>query len=131
MRRTLCAILIMHLSATSAAAQDAAAGELLYGQFCATCHGMRGEGNGPMAPVLLVQPSDLTSMTERYGEFPLLRITSRIDGRDPLVSHGSDMPIWGWFFDGEAAAMKTESGQPILTTAPIVDLVAYLATLQD
>jgi len=84
-----------------------------------------------MAPVLIVQPSDLTTMTERHDRFPVTRIVTRIDGRDPLVAHGSSMPVWGDFFEGQDVALKTETGQPIQTSRPIVDLVAYLEELQQ
>jgi mono/diheme cytochrome c family protein len=104
---------------------DAANGALLYQEHCAVCHGAKAKGNGPIAPVLLVQPADLTTLVARHGGvFPLERVASRIDGRDPLVSHGSDMPVYGDFFEGRDVAMKTEAGQPLLTSQPIADLVA-------
>jgi mono/diheme cytochrome c family protein len=125
----LCAALI---PAAPAASQDALAGAALYAQHCAVCHGTQALGDGPMSPALLVQPADLTTLTQRYsGTFPTLRVVSRIDGRDPLVSHGSDMPIYGDFFEGQTVPLKTQAGQPILTSQPIVDLVAYLEGLQE
>lgn len=57
-------------------------------------------------------------------------MVKRIDGRDPLVSHGSPMPVYGFFFEGRDKALKTPSGQPILTSQPIIDLIAHLQTLQ-
>jgi mono/diheme cytochrome c family protein len=115
-----------------ALAQDADRGAELFGLHCASCHGREAQGNGPMASVLTVQPSNLTTLTQRYdGVFPVERVVTRIDGRDPLVSHGSDMPVYGWFFEGQDVAAKTASGQPILTSQPVVDLMAYLETLQQ
>ena len=86
-----------------------------------------------MAPVLLVQPADLTTLIARHGGvFPLERVVARIDGRDPLVAHGSDMPIYGAFYEvGPDVALRTEAGQPILTSQPIADLVAWLRTIQE
>jgi mono/diheme cytochrome c family protein len=110
---------------------DPEEGKALYDEFCATCHGIDANGRGPMAPILLVQPSDLTTLTERHGEFPITRIVMRIDGRDPLVSHGSDMPVWGDFFEGEDAVLRAETGQPIFTSRPVVDLTAFLASIQE
>jgi hypothetical protein len=84
-----------------------------------------------MAPGLLVQPSDLTTLVARHGGvFPLERVAARIDGREPLVSHGSDMPIYGQFFQGRDVALATDSGQPLLTSRPIADLIAWLRTIQ-
>ncbi|TNF58221.1 MAG: cytochrome c [Rhodobacteraceae bacterium] len=118
--------------ATTARAQDVAEGEDHFVRFCATCHGADAKGQGPMAAVLLVQPADLTTLSAgNGGVFPTERVVMRIDGRDPLVSHGSPMPVYGPFFEGDDASMKTSSGQPILTSQPIVDLVAYLESLQS
>lgn len=48
----------------------------------------------------LVSP-DLTGLTERNeGAFPFVRVISWIDERDLLVAHGSQMPVYGEFFEG-------------------------------
>jgi mono/diheme cytochrome c family protein len=112
-------------------AQDIDQGEITFQFHCATCHGLEGTGNGPMAGALTLQPTNLTQLNARNdGVFPITRVIMRIDGRDPLVSHGSSMPIFGDFFEGYDVALKTETGQPIMTSKPIVDLMAYLETLQ-
>lgn len=117
--------------ALPAAAQDALQGEALFGYYCATCHGVDATGNGPMSPSLVVAPADLTVLSrENDGVFPTTRAVMRIDGRDPLVSHGSMMPVYGDFFAGTDVMTKTEAGQPLLTSQPIVDLLAYLESLQ-
>ncbi|MFM7442360.1 MAG: c-type cytochrome [Tabrizicola sp.] len=137
MRGTWVALVAMACGASACAEEDAVVGdartgEALYTAHCAVCHGLQARGNGPMAPVLLVQPADLTSLTARHGGvFPLERVTARIDGRDPLVSHGSDMPIWGEFFEGRDVVLRTDAGQPLMTSQPIADLVAWLRTTQN
>lgn len=119
-------------SPRSAQAQDADAGGMLFQWFCATCHGAEGNGKGPMAPVLLVQPTDLTQLSAGAGgEFPLLRVVQRIDGSDPLVSHGSSMPVYGPIFRGDEVALKTASGQPVLMGRAVADLVLYLQEIQE
>jgi len=117
--------------ATVASAQDVETGADLYQHYCATCHGIDATGHGPMAGVLVIQPTNLRALSDAEGVFPTARVVARIDGRDPLVSHGSPMPVYGPYFDGQDTSMKTPDGQPILTSQPIVDLVAYLQTLQD
>ncbi|MEO0669428.1 MAG: cytochrome c [Pseudomonadota bacterium] len=115
----------------AASAEDVERGEQLFWMHCAACHGAEGAGNGPMAPAMLVQPRDLTVLAvENDGVFPTERVIRRIDGTDPLVSAGSDMPVYGPFFAVDDTATKTETGQPIMTSSPVVDLVAYLRTLQ-
>lgn len=117
--------------AGAAAAQDVAEGEALYMQFCATCHGADATGSGPTAEILNVQPADLTRLAANNGgQFPHARVVSQIDGRSLNVAHGGPMPVFGPFFEGEDTAMKTSAGQPILTSRPIVDLVAWLETVQ-
>lgn len=112
-------------------AQDAAEGATLYQWYCATCHGLDGTGKGPMAAALLVQPTDLTGLSATAeGVFPLLRVVRRIDGSDPLVSHGSGMPVYGPLFEGDEVALKTASGQPVLMGRAVADLVLYLQEIQ-
>lgn len=116
----------------AASSQDADLGREIFLDYCATCHGLDAEGNGPTAPALVVQPTNLTLLSANNGgEFPTFRVVARIDGRDPLVSHGSPMPVYGDFFEGKGVALPDAAGQPIMTSQPIVDLVAYLEELQE
>ncbi|WP_372885743.1 cytochrome c [Shimia sp.] len=113
-------------------AQDGETGRALYLEHCAACHGLDLDGQGPMAGVMIIKPANLTALSaSNDGVFPLERVIKRIDGRDPLVAHGSPMPVYGHFFEGGAAAMKTASGQPIMTSRAIADLVAYVQEAQQ
>lgn len=124
-------IFALALAATPLTAGDAGEGEALFLEHCAACHGLDADGKGPMAGVMTIKPTDLTMLNAgNNGVFPLERVVKRIDGRDPLVAHGSPMPVYGHFFEGGAAALRTASGQPILTSRVIADLVAYLEGLQ-
>jgi hypothetical protein len=41
------------------------------------------------------------------------------------------MPVYGAFYEGGSdVALRTEAGQPILTSQPIADLVAWLRMIQ-
>ena len=107
-------------------------GQGVYLQYCATCHAVDATGNGPMAPALVVQPPDLTTLAaQNGGVFPTTRVVWRIDGRDPLVAHGSPMPVYGDFFQGDDTPLKAPSGQPIMTSRVVADLVAYLEGIQQ
>ena len=120
------------LTALPAAAQDPESGHALYRSHCATCHGIDARGDGPMAGVLTIKPADLTALAARNGGiFPMERVVTRIDGRDPLVAHGSPMPVYGDFFQTDRdVPIKAPSGQPVLTSAPVVDLIAWLQSVQ-
>ncbi len=125
-------ILVAALVPTAVLSQDAVGGREVYLDHCATCHGLDATGNGPTAPALIVQPTNLTLLAAgNDGTFPTFRVVARIDGRDPLVAHGSPMPVYGDFFEGKGVALPDAAGQPIMTSQPIVDLVAYLETLQE
>lgn len=85
-----------------------------------------------MASVLTIQPSDLTALAARNGGiFPTVRVVMRIDGREPLVAHGSPMPVYGDFFVGPDVMEKTETGQPLLTNQPVADLIAWILSVQE
>ena len=130
MSRTLC--LLALLISTTLSAQDAERGRELYMTHCATCHGTGGQGDGPMASVLLIQPTNLAALAAgNGGVFPVERVVKRIDGRDPLVAHGSPMPVYGDFFEGRYDLMlRLEQEQAVGATRPLADLVAYIAELQ-
>jgi mono/diheme cytochrome c family protein len=123
---------VFTLSATALPAQDVDHGRALFQTHCATCHGADAAGNGPLAGALVLQPPNLTTLSaENDGVFPLERVVNRIDGTDPLVSHGSPMPVFGPYFEGVAnVGMKLQSGQPIMVSEPIADLVGYLQSVQ-
>jgi len=132
MFKTVLLFVFTLMSSLPLQAQDATEGEALFMHHCATCHGRTGTGNGPMAPAMALQPTDLTLLQAgNDGVFPTLRVVMRIDGREPLVSHGSPMPVFGDFFEGRGVALKTPSGQPIITSQPVVDLVTWLESLQE
>lgn len=121
---------LVTVAGQAGAEPDAMRGAELFAHHCAMCHGADARGGGPLAPALILQPADLTALG-RGEAFPVFRVVARIDGRDPLVSHGSPMPVWGEWFEGPQVALRAASGQPILTSAPVADLAAYLATIQN
>lgn len=132
MKHLIATFALMCSAPLTALGQDINTGAMLYQRHCATCHGVEARGDGPMRPALLLQPPSLNDLAARNdGTFPIIRVVSRIDGRDPLVSHGSPMPVYGWYFEGEDTAIRAETGQTILTSKPIVDLMAYLESIQE
>jgi mono/diheme cytochrome c family protein len=130
MRRWL--ILALTLAGAPAAAQDPVAGADLYVRYCAACHGMEARGDGEMAAILTILPADLTQIsTGNGGVFPVAQVAAQIDGRDPLLAHGGVMPLFGEFFEGQDTAIRSETGQPILTSRPLADLIAFLEAIQE
>jgi mono/diheme cytochrome c family protein len=114
-----------------AAEPDANAGEWYFARYCGACHGMNAEGDGPMQEILTVRAPDLTQLSaDNDGVFPVARVVAQIDGRDPMLAHGGEMPLFGDLFSFNDASMKSETGQPIITAQPIADLVAWLEEIQ-
>jgi mono/diheme cytochrome c family protein len=113
---------------TDAGKQDRVArGGQAFHIYCASCHGLSAEGNGPMAHALAAEPADLTRISERYGGFPAERIASTIDGRAEVLSHGpGSMPVWGLSFQEGGRDLDQERE----VQEKIRDLVAYLESLQ-
>jgi len=72
-------------------------GASIYRSHCASCHGLEGKGDGPVADSLRMRPNDLTLLKQRNGGvFPVPRINRMLDGDDTLPAHGSKrMPVWG------------------------------------
>lgn len=126
----LTALLVGPGLAHAADAASATRGEVLYNRHCVTCHGVELAGDGPMSGVLLIKPSDLAGYREAGGEIPVERILRRIDGSDPLTSHGSPMPVYGDFFEGLDRQISLPGGQEMATSLPMLDLLAYIEAQQ-
>ena len=103
-------------------------GALLYRIHCQNCHGEGGRGDGPMAKLLTVSPSDLTRIRPSDdGEFPADKIRLVIDGRTDVRAHGTrEMPVWGLTLQQS----DRDSAQEDETSARIDDLVTYLESIQ-
>ncbi len=103
-------------------------GALSYRIHCLNCHGGSGTGDGPMAELFKIVPTDLTLLAARNdGEFPAERVYLTIDGRQEIAAHGSrQMPVWGIGFQDPGR----DSDQEEVVRDKILDLVAYLKTLQ-
>lgn len=63
---------------------------------CASCHGVSGKGNGPVAGLLNKGAADLTLLAKRNGGvLPIARMYDVIEG-GAVAAHGTrDMPVWG------------------------------------
>jgi mono/diheme cytochrome c family protein len=117
--------------ASTASAQDVAQGRDVFQNHCATCHGTGARGDGPMADVLSVVPTDLTALAaSNGGEFPAARVVRRVDGQREVLAHGGPMPLWGMILDGPAAVIVAPDGAEIVAPEAIVDVAAWLATVQ-
>jgi mono/diheme cytochrome c family protein len=124
-------VLICIAFAFPAIAQDAGRGAVLFADHCATCHGAKATGNGPMRAVLSVPPPDLTRLAQgNGGVFPTAQLVRRIDGRTEVLAHGGPMPLFGMLLDGPSGAILAPDGSEVVTTEAIVDIAAWLERIQ-
>jgi len=115
-----------------ALAEDPDRGASLFADHCAACHGTTAIGDGPMTAVLSVQPPDLTGLSAgNAGEFPLERVVRQIDGRDTVLAHGGPMPVFGTLLRGESGVIDAADGTPVFTPQPVVDIAAWLESIQN
>lgn len=98
-------------------------GHKLFTQYCATCHGATGKGEGPVAAALKVGPPDLTVLQQPGEKFPFYHVQTKIDGEKEVTAHGpSKMPVWGTVF-------RRTSGE-LQRHADVYALVKYIESIQ-
>jgi mono/diheme cytochrome c family protein len=105
-------------------------GRRFFVQYCSACHGLDGQGNGPVAPVLRTPPADLTRIAQRRGgHFPAAEIAATINGRAEVRAHGSrDMPVWGERFSEQVGGGAL--GEEVVHGNVLV-LINYLQSIQQ
>ncbi len=108
-------------------------GERDFINYCAACHGVGAKGDGTIGEFLTLAVPDLTELSKRYGgKFPEDRVTEVIDGRVEVKVHGMrDMPVWGDWFDAEAASPEIDrKAREMIVNDRIASLVLYLKSIQ-
>ncbi len=98
---------------------DVARGRQLYGVHCATCHGLRGEGDGPGAAGLLPAPTNLAE-----HDYAPERITFALWNGVA----GTAMPAWRDHSLGDLAAL-VEAVRALSATRPEPSLPGHLMEL--
>jgi len=113
-------------SATPTLVLESLTGRDSFDRYCASCHGLDGRGDGPVAFDLRTRPPDLTTLARREGGvFPREQVAAFVEGTNRLsLTHGSsEMPVWGRTFRGlESSDARTR--------ARLANLVAYVESLQ-
>lgn len=101
-----------------------AKGRALYQDHCAVCHGLDGQGQGPLTAAMKIIPADLTRISNKHGgTFPKAKIADVIRNGGNVLGHGSSAMLpWGVYF--------SERRKPEVGKARIKALVAYIKSLQ-
>jgi mono/diheme cytochrome c family protein len=109
----------------------AARGQQIYLESCADCHGTDGAGGGRLADTVPVPPPDLTALHgSRDGVFPAERVMTQIFGYAGRHQRGL-MPEFGPLMSGPRTIWVSPSGARIETPQALIDLAAYLETIQQ
>ena len=110
------------------APREEPSGAVLYARHCAACHGTEGRGDGPVAPALRRPPNDLTLLArENGGRFDTAHVATVIDGRSPVVEHGTrEMPVWGVVFEAELSDEAYTGYRAIERSRSLTDHIAAI-----
>ncbi|HET7221158.1 MAG TPA: c-type cytochrome [Vicinamibacterales bacterium] len=102
-------------------------GAQLFKDYCASCHGASGRGDGPVAAHLRKPPPDLTKYSARNdGIFPSERLRQIIDGTG-VGAHGDrEMPVWGDAFRTSRGGLTPEAAKRRIDA-----IVRYLGLIQE
>ena len=112
------------------AATPAEAGKAYYRQYCASCHGTSGKGDGPMATALKAKTPDLTQLAKKNGgKFPYMDVLDVVDGNNPMPSHGGkEMPAWGETFQADVGG---DTMQQAAVRGRLMLLTDYIRSIQE
>lgn len=109
-------------------------GKREYDSSCASCHGLKGKGDGPYKPFLTKSPTDLTVLSKKNaGIYPFHSVYAIIDGRQDVAGHGPrDMPVWGAAYSVQAAGtyMDVPYSAEAFVRTRILALTEYISRLQ-
>lgn len=93
--------------------------EALYRRYCASCHGIDGRGDGPVAAALDPPPTDLTR-----SKLSLPKLMKVIDGRRTVRAHGTaTMPVWGEVFEQTLEGDSRQHRQALREVQAIAEYV--------
>jgi mono/diheme cytochrome c family protein len=139
MKRSIIKAVLLGAGLTMAAAGALAQGKVDLGKReydanCASCHGLKGTGDGPVTPYLNRSPTDLTKLARANGGvLPVSRLYESIDGTLAVPGHGSrDMPTWGDTYRARAAEyyIDVPYDPNAFVRARILALIEYISRLQ-
>ena len=105
---------------------EATSGKNMFKSYCAPCHGVDGQGHGPVASSLTTPPFDLTMLSRKNsGQFPEKHVIEVLRFGADVPSHGSTtMPVWGPVLGSMNSTNPTEK------QLRINNLVEYLKSIQ-
>ena len=113
---------------TAALADDL--GKAEYMNACASCHGARAAGDGPLAELMTVEVPALTGLSAANdGTYPMLYVIQTIDGRQGTRGHGYPMPVWGGRLSKDTETPGLYGAEAVIR-GRILSIAYYLQSIQ-
>jgi mono/diheme cytochrome c family protein len=108
-------------------------GKVTFRIYCSNCHGEEGRGDGNLAEMLTVRPTDLTTIARNNNDvFPTELIIKLVDGRETVKGHGlKEMPIWGDAFQRSLQPTWTDESDEARAVRKIEEVVAFVRSIQE
>jgi mono/diheme cytochrome c family protein len=106
-------------------------GRATFQDKCASCHGKRATGDGPMSAFVPTGVPNLRTLTARHGgTFPeahVVRVITRIsDLHEDIVA----MPDFGTFLTATPTLYTAPDGSTVKTDAKVIAITRYLESIQ-
>ena len=125
-------ILTLPLVLAACVEPDAPTGKEDFADFCSSCHGLSGKGDGDGAAFLDRKPADLTRISARNGgTFPGTEVMAKIWGYTGGRDGASAMPEFGPLLQGELVPYDGGDGIQTPTPVRLVQLAEYLKSVQE
>lgn len=124
-------VLVLAACVLGRPAEKLPTGQEDFADYCASCHGLSGKGDGELAANLAKRPADLTTLSAKSGgTFPTTKVMAKIWGYTGGKADAAIMPNFGPLLDSET--VPYDGGDGIMTPTPIrlVQIAEHLKTLQ-
>jgi len=101
-------------------------GAEMFQDYCASCHGVAGRGDGPAVVFLKTPPPDLRTIAQRNnGKYPAADVKAILTFGPGSHAHGAlDMPTWGRLF-------RSTDHPKDVTNLRIYNLTAFIQSIQE
>lgn len=126
----LLGVLVWSRASVASPQQDAMAGQALFAQYCATCHGAAGRGDGASAASFATKPSDLTD-GRLMNPLPDAFLTNVILNGGPAEGLTPGMPPFKGYLGGDQVRQLVAFVRSLATPAFRPERATELVTVPN
>lgn len=106
-------------------------GRMLFESNCSTCHGATGAGDGDMAVFVRSGVPNLRQLSKSNGgTFPEAHVVSVVTRVSAFHEDVVAMPDFGDLLQAKPATFVAPDGEVIRTNRAVLDIVAYIRSIQ-